>query len=76
MLIHIWVLLVALDRTQPGKLANEFLSRWRRGDLQGTLLFYRSKGCLQKNVPLGQVQKSMPVLRSSLFIVALRKCLS
>ena len=48
MLIHIWVLLVALDRTQPGKLANEFLSRWRRGDLQGTLLFLQEQGLCAK----------------------------
>ena len=48
MLIHIWVLLVALDRTQPGKLANEFLSRWRRGDLQGTLLFLQEQGLFAK----------------------------
>ena len=47
MLIHIWVLLVALDRTQPGKLANEFLSRWRRGDLQGTL-FLQEQGLFAK----------------------------
>ena len=44
MLIHIWVLLVALDRTQPGKLANEFLSRWRRGDSQSTLLLLQEQG--------------------------------
>ena len=48
MLIHIWVLLVALDRTQPGKLANEFLSRWRRGDSQGTLLFLQEQGLCAK----------------------------
>ena len=48
MLIHIWVLLVALDRTQPGKLANEFLSRWRRGDLQGTLLLLQEQGLCAK----------------------------
>ena len=48
MLIHIWVLLVALDRTQPGKLANEFLSRWRRGDSQGTLLFLQGQGLCAK----------------------------
>ncbi len=48
MLIHIWVLLVALDRTQPGKLAKEFLSRWRRGDSQDTLLFLHEQGLCAK----------------------------
>ena len=49
MLIHISVLLVALDRTQPGKLASEFLTRWRRGDSQGTLLFLQGQGLCAKD---------------------------
>lgn len=53
MLIHIWVLLVALDRTQPGKLANEFLTRWRRGDSQGTLLFLQEQGLCAKDRAFG-----------------------
>ena len=61
MLIHIWVLLVALDRTQPGKLANEFLSRWRRGDLQGTLLFLQEQGLFAKE----RVSRSGPEIYAS-----------
>ena len=41
MLIHILVVLVAFDRTQPGKLAREFLAIWDEGDQEKGIAFLR-----------------------------------
>lgn len=39
MLVHILVLLVALDRTQPSQQANAFLERWNAGDMSACTEF-------------------------------------
>ena len=47
LVINIFVLLYAFDRTQPGQLAEGFLEHWRSGDLEGGFLYLRehlSKG--------------------------------
>jgi AmpE protein len=57
MLVHIIVLLIVLDRTQPSKLASEFLARWRKGDIEGCLLYMRQAQLANsKTVPDSQVQ--------------------
>ena len=41
MLIHILIVLIAFDRTQPGKLARDFLDIWSGGDEESALAFLR-----------------------------------
>ena len=39
MFLHIIVLLIAFDRTQPGKLANDFLDLWKQGDTSACIAY-------------------------------------
>jgi AmpE protein len=43
MVVHILVLLVAFDRTQPGQLARDFLEKWKNSDMASSLEFLQKE---------------------------------
>lgn len=43
MMLHILVLLVAFDRTQPGQLAKDFLEKFRAGDMTVCIKFFKQE---------------------------------
>ena len=57
MIVHILVVLIAFDRTQPGNLASEFLSRWRKGDVEGSVLYMRQEKLAGTDAPLDSQEK-------------------
>lgn len=54
MILHILILLVAFDRTQPGNLVNTFLQSWRQGDLDACTDYLEQ----ELSIPQGSGPKS------------------
>lgn len=59
MVLHILVLLIAFDRTQPGKLASEFLSFWRDSDYENAKQYLREE---LKAPELGEIKLASELL--------------
>lgn len=53
MLLHLFVLLFAMDRTQPGRLVRDFLRSWNAGDRQGCIDYLETELRLE-NPPSAQ----------------------
>lgn len=43
LVVHVMVLLMAFDRIHPGLLAEEYLARWRAGDLEGSCQYLQQE---------------------------------
>ncbi len=54
MALHLLILLFAMDRIQPGKLANDFLSLWHAGDRSGCVSYLNEE--LNLEAPLSPEQ--------------------
>ena len=56
MLLHLFILLFAMDRTQPGRLVRDFLKSWNAGDRQGSVEYLEAE--LSLEVPLNAADGS------------------